>query len=217
MAPRVPAHDVRHHTRDNAKFSSDRLLERSGLALFSNPPDVLRGQLGVPVSFSARPAALAHHVGYVVLRGPDEQVIWAHAGRVVAVMATIQSRRNRAVMQFIGNTVRKSVGVRTTCGYKDRQGTVTATGAQAVPQPTPVGLVHVSPEPILGRGWRSVWPRSVDVCKHTPTTSGKAAREFTCENDRRVTADTLTEPFSNAWSSDHANRRQPFESLSGQV
>lgn len=97
---------------------------------------------GQPIGMELRPGSpLRGHVPHVVGGSPEEQMVQAHAESVIAVMADLESGRDRAELPFPDEPVRVS----RPSGHAEMAVSV-AGGTR--PFPAPVRYSNLAPEPL---------------------------------------------------------------------
>jgi hypothetical protein len=113
-----------------------------------------RDPLGVrarTIAITVRHAPLSRRIEHVLVMRGGEEMIRPDAGRVVARVADVQSRRNRTVRQFI----REPMCLHSS-GVADAEHAIASTIAGSAPEPAPIGFLDVLPQ--------SLGERPSDVC-----------------------------------------------------
>lgn len=90
--------DKRNSTGGDSKFSCNFDMRLARPASCANRPDLVLGQFGHRAFFSALMSIFAHHVGAIVRRGSEKQMIDVYAPRNVAAVADDHARRDRPVL-----------------------------------------------------------------------------------------------------------------------
>lgn len=113
------------------------------LVMICATPQALRIQARRVAVAACRPT-LPFHIGGVFSRGADKQVVRANTVPYIAMVAHMQTGRNRAACPFIGQAMRR----RMTPSDAETAIAVGCTGAE--PQPAVARFVHFRPETFLG-------------------------------------------------------------------
>lgn len=149
VSPRLPVDQGRQRSLRHSEESRDRrLTHRAGER--SDFTNLRFGQLRAVAAFTYSCAALAHHVGHVVLLAADEQMGRIYASRVIAMVTNGLPIGNRPVVEFPRDAIRQ-------LGSTPLKSSIYAELASpcriesASPQPARRCFADVSPEPLFKR------------------------------------------------------------------
>lgn len=132
------------HTHELGKCT----LRFSGLKALADFTNLVVGQASIYVSLAlghgANPPTLLNHIGGIVFRRSEKQVLGVHTARSIAVVAAEHASRDWAVVQFPRYAMCPA-RLPFPVGF-DHQVAVTLWRTCTTPQPTGIGLFNIRPK-----------------------------------------------------------------------
>lgn len=146
VAPCPSSQDVLDGLDAGSVLASETLgADSTGRIASANLQDLILTQPRLPIGLAVRVSSLGDHVGVVVLKRPQEQMVRADARAVVAVVEDVQTIGDRATMQAPRDAVHVIADERAILSA-DGDVAVAGVSADALGKPAVVSLRDAAPE-----------------------------------------------------------------------